>query len=471
MSNIGRALGRSWPGILLLCCSGCVSHPLIDSSPANTTVHVEATPVAGAGTTAADAAATPIAPVVSASGNGPIRDASPNPGQSAKIADRMQQLYLAAWEKAGAGPTSVFPASDAEPPSDGIALTPATTTGAAPSPVEEQRVTPRRAPHPGETVSATSKYESKSASDEQRPASKSSDPPSASTKTETVRAVQPASLESDASDQSPASSESSDAEPTNAPHSWREPMRTAAERLRAELAKPDLAPDQRTKCEAILSLLLLAEEDPEQAVSALESFDDEELEFWRRTVLGLGVLLDTNNLPKRQDRVDAAAEHMHEGLTSLTTLGRLRVRNLTLCTKVDGYGDFVECGPGGLKPGDLVALYVEVENYLVEPVATSLTQANWAANGTRRKAAATAPMYATELHGRYDIYDASGRLIATHDLPVARDECRNRRRDYYIAYTQYLPKSLTPGSYTLDLTIEDKKANKMGNAVVDFQIR
>jgi hypothetical protein len=253
---------------------------------------------------------------------------------------------------------------------------------------------------------------------------------------------------------------------------WRESMRAAADQLRMELDQSSLAPELRGKYEVVLSLLLLADEDPEQALSALENFDDQELEFWRQTVLGMGVLLDSDSISRRQDRVERATEHLHQGLDSLSTQCRLQVRNLAFCTKINGFGDFVECHPAEIKPDAQLLLYVEVENYQAEPLTAGRSQANWIA-GTQRRGETTegTTKYATELHGHYDIYDANQNRIEVRNLPVARDECRNRRRDYFIPYQIYLPRSLAPGAYTLDLTIEDKKSNKIGNAILDFHVR
>ena len=218
---------------------------------------------------------------------------------------------------------------------------------------------------------------------------------------------------------------------------------------------------------------MLAEEDPEKAVAALEDFDDQQLEFWRQTVLGMGVLLDSDELPKLRHRIDSATAHFYSGVSSLSVLGPLRLLNLAFCTKVNGYGDFVECSDYGLEPGKPVLLYVEVENYTVEPMDAETTQSGWTQGTTRRNrtAASRTPKYATELHGRYEILDANQRAVVSRTLPIGRDECRNRRRDYYISYVVYLPEHIQPGPYTLELTIEDKKGAKFGNAVIDFQVK
>ena len=55
--------------------------------------------------------------------------------------------------------------------------------------------------------------------------------------------------------------------------------------------------------------------------------------------------------------------------------------------------------------------------------------------------------------------------------PVGNDTCRNQRRDYYISYVLYMPETSRPAPTRWNLTIEDKKGGKFGNAVVDFRIK
>ena len=187
----------------------------------------------------------------------------------------------------------------------------------------------------------------------------------------------------------------------------------------------------------------------------------------------MGILLDPNELPKFRHRVESATEHFSRGVTSLSSLGPLRLSNLSFCTKVDGFGDFVECNAYGLEPGKPVLLYVEVENFTAEPIQADQAQEGWARSVSRRGTPSSVGTlrYVTELHGRYEILDANQRTVVSRTLPVGGDTCRNQRRDYYISYVLYLPENIEPGAYTLELTIEDKKGGKFGNALVDFRIK
>jgi hypothetical protein len=207
-------------------------------------------------------------------------------------------------------------------------------------------------------------------------------------------------------------------------------------------------------------------------MQVLDGLGEEQLEFWRQTMMGLGVLLDSEELPRFGHRADTASKHLSTGVAALSALGPLRLANLTFCTKVNGFGDVEACDPYALKPGAPILLYVEVENFTVEEADLQAVNVRSHSSSRRTTAADRRDLiYETELLGQYEIFDADQRKIVTRTLPVSRDACRNRRRDYFIPYTIYLPEQIGPGSYTLELTIEDKKGHKFGNATVDFRMR
>ncbi len=272
---------------------------------------------------------------------------------------------------------------------------------------------------------------------------------------------------------SPASLTSADSGVTSAEPAalaWRKQLRMVINQLHQELEKKSLDEAEQARLEACLGLLHIVAEDTEQAIESLgECRNEQELEFWRQTVMALGILLDSDELPKFKHRVELATDHLRKGDQALATLGPLRLRNLALCTKVNGFGDFEEFGSFAFRPGQPVLLYVEVENYTVEETGTRHDLRSPLQRGLR--SAPRTPEYETELSGRYEIVDATQRTVATRILPVDRNRCRNHRRDYFIPYMLHMPEKIAPGSYTLELTIEDKKGNKFGNGVIDFRVK
>jgi hypothetical protein len=98
-----------------------------------------------------------------------------------------------------------------------------------------------------------------------------------------------------------------------------------------------------------------------------------------------------------------------------------------------------------------VLLYVEIDNFATEIMKTS-------------------GQYKTELEGSYQIIGPSGERVANHVFPIQSEICRNRRRDYFIPYRMWMPKTLGIGQYTLQLTVEDTIGQKFGQASIVFEI-
>ncbi|MHB0955631.1 MAG: hypothetical protein ACYC0X_04555 [Pirellulaceae bacterium] len=492
MSTTGRILRWILPGIL--CWGGCATHPLVEPTPTPTvTSHDSASREPGAAPrvepngAARDSAVGHLAELspVSAPGVDQVaetvpsayaelcREAAPNSADSASPPTTEEGVPLSPVQTAASTPSPAAaeasgPSRPVSPPTIAdVRAARAATSVFAPSPD-----TPTTVP-PSATVTMAARR-SESAADVAAPPPAGHRPveDAGSRAADAAMAIHSAAaLPSTAESSATSVAEPSAKEPPAL--SWRQQVKLAVDQLRQELGNGTMDDEQRIRCQVYLSLMLLAEEDPEKAIAALEDFDDEQLEFWRQTVLGMSVLLNSDELPKLRHRIDSATEHFYRGVSSLSVLGPLRLLNLAFCTKVNGYGDYVECSDYGLEAGKPVLLYVEVENYTVEPIDSTTTQNGWSQDTTRRNkgVARSTPKYATELHGRYEILDAEQRAVVSRTLPIGRDECRNRRRDYYISYVVYMPEQIPSGAYTLELTIEDKKGAKYGNAVIDFRVK
>ncbi len=270
------------------------------------------------------------------------------------------------------------------------------------------------------------------------------------------------------------STSTDDSPQQEADRSWRDQLHQTIARLQREL-ESDSEGNQleaTARLRACLSLLEVVADDREQAMTVLEGLDDSQLEFWRQTVMGLGILLDPDELPKLRHRAESASDHLEKGLSTLATLGPLRLANLAFCTRVGGYGDFEECDAYALKPGQQVLLYVEVENFAIEEHRGSDREQTHLTSSRRgREDAVAAPIYVTDLHARYDILDEKQRTILSRTFRPNRDRSRNRRHDYFIPYYMEIPRDLSTGYYTLELTLEDKIGQKFGSGTIDFRIR
>jgi hypothetical protein len=481
-----------WILASILCCGGCAAPALVDSPDL-------ITPQADAGNDTQRATTTPTPDPPSATELPDavlIAQAAEKSGISVDQASQFAEFLLSGYGQMGKGGIDQTPTNAA---ADGIPI-PATVSAQESALSPAARATPSGAVSPGR--SAKSRYDTSSAKSGNArevptpngpmtvvaPPSRQNAPPRPAA--EPATATGPNQAVETSPQLTTSTVQETAVPPTQSPEaatgdaatvaaavdksqvSWSKQVKAAMERLRQELQSDTLDDEERTRRQVCMSLLCLAVEDPEQAVEALKKVDERQLEFWRQTVMGMGILLDSDELPKFKHRVETATEHLSQGVTALASLGPLRLSHVTFCTKIDGFGNFVECSAYGLKAGEPVLLYVEVENFTAEQIQPGKTSDAWGRHASRDGQSSTAgSRYVAELHGSFDILDADQRTIVSHTLPVSGDTCRNQRHDFFIAYEVCMPKDIQPGAYTLDLTIEDKKGGKFGNAVVDFRIK
>ncbi len=154
-------------------------------------------------------------------------------------------------------------------------------------------------------------------------------------------------------------------------------------------------------------------------------------------------------MPSPDQRAAAATEHLRTAANKLAQSAPLAVRNLAFCTEVLSYGMYKPFPKYEFKPGQEAVLYAEIDNFISQP---------------------TDKGYHTALKSRYQIVDSRGIRIAEQEYPVTEEWCKNPRRDYFVRYFLYMPSRIAPGSYTLELTIEDTLGNKIGQSSIPFTI-
>ncbi len=64
-----------------------------------------------------------------------------------------------------------------------------------------------------------------------------------------------------------------------------------------------------------------------------------------------------------------------------------------------------------------------------------------------------------------------GELIERRQFESTEDQSRSPRTDYFHSYKLDLPLHMTPGTYTLRLTLEDELSTKIGASTIDFLVR
>jgi hypothetical protein len=199
-----------------------------------------------------------------------------------------------------------------------------------------------------------------------------------------------------------------------------------------------------------LRLLDLAAGRTDAALQPIQGVSQGEQDYWSKQLYALSTYLDRQRISDPARRAGEAGLHLTKATAALAEQGPLRVCNLAFCTRVDSYGVLKRDEPAEFKAGQKVLLYAEFESF---------------------KSEQSAEGYHTALEATYQILDNRGQRVARDDLPLTEEHCQNRRRDFFASYFVVLPKAIYEGTYTLELTIEDKLAHKIGQASIEFSIK
>jgi hypothetical protein len=230
---------------------------------------------------------------------------------------------------------------------------------------------------------------------------------------------------------------------------WRERLAATIAAMEAETKQ---APQSGTEQElqARLRLLYVVAQRRDDAARPIPSAPAATQEFWSREVYGLMTLLDAERLTDAPRRAAEAKQHLSEAKDRLGEMSPLVLRNLTFIQKVDSFGVFEPMDKCEFTPGQTTLLYAEVENFQSE-------------ESTRG--------FCTRFDGSYEIFDDRGNSKGQQTLKPTEDFCRNRRRDFFLAYFPHIPKTLTPGHYRLQLNITDAKSRKTASSSLDFTVK
>ena len=218
------------------------------------------------------------------------------------------------------------------------------------------------------------------------------------------------------------------------------------------IKKLSVAPENETEAARSARMiklrhLLVLSGKPDAASQQIEGMSQSEQDYLRHQLKGLWTMVDPNGhpVPRRRlagavKQIRQAAQHAAAGSDSL------EVRGLSFCTAIEAYGQTTPFKSNRFKPSQQVILYCEVENFTADK---------------------TPQGYQTQLQGNYEVLDDDGIKVDGQLLPADRQVSAHYLRDYFIAYQMGLP-SLSPGNYTLRLTIEDLNGKKYGQSEIGF---
>jgi hypothetical protein len=226
-------------------------------------------------------------------------------------------------------------------------------------------------------------------------------------------------------------------------------LQAALTAMEAEAAAASKSPDSIARFAQLRMLSLLAGR-RDEAIKPLPTGTPAEQDFWSKQMFGLATWLDTARNPDLSRRSAETKRILDEASGRLAEAAPLVVRNLAFCTEIQSYGCMKTFRSNEFMPDQEVLLYAEVENFGSE---------------------STPKGYHTKMRTSYQIFDSRGQRVAEHDFAVAEEYCQNPRRDFFIGYRLRLPSRIYPGKHTLQLTIEDQKSQKIGQAPIELTIR
>ena len=223
-------------------------------------------------------------------------------------------------------------------------------------------------------------------------------------------------------------------------------------RLVERLSSDDADESEAERTSRLIKLrhLMVLAGDPDSAVEGIEGMAEAEQEYLRHHLLGLWTMIDPQGHPVPSRRFTTAIPQIRQAAKfAAAATDSLEVRSLAFCTEIESYGQITPFPGNRFEPGQQVILYCEIENFTANKVEDG---------------------YATHLQGSYDVYSEKKEKVFSQVLPADQQVSANYLRDYFIAYQMFLPSGLAPGTYRLQLTMEDANAKKYGQASIPFEI-
>jgi hypothetical protein len=142
---------------------------------------------------------------------------------------------------------------------------------------------------------------------------------------------------------------------------------------------------------------------------------------------------------------EALARVLHDALDQLESGRQIRISDVALCTRVDGFGSYVPFASTSFLAGrpHRVIVYTEVESFAHRRIETD----DNATLGDR---------WAVELSQAVELYlDRDGTPVWTRPAQIVRDTSRRKRRDFYLVDSLTLPANLSVGEYRLKVVMRD----------------
>ncbi|MFQ5502791.1 MAG: hypothetical protein ACE5EQ_10910 [Phycisphaerae bacterium] len=230
-----------------------------------------------------------------------------------------------------------------------------------------------------------------------------------------------------------------------------DPPDTFALRLKEQEARAAKSPND-IETQYRLRMMYLIDGRDDKALAPIEGINADVQEIIQAQIKAL--------IAARSSAGRDSAEWANRQLTSIEELRRrvrsradLSVPTVVLCTAIDGFGLYDPIDPPEFPAGrdNRVIVYIEVDNFLSRKTDSG--------------------RYRTLLSVRQSLLTAAGEEIWGSRDENIEDLSRQQRHDFYLSIGPItIPRSLSPGRYTLKVEVEDVLASKINSGRAEFKI-
>jgi len=232
------------------------------------------------------------------------------------------------------------------------------------------------------------------------------------------------------------------------PHDWHVHLQNSIQDLQVSVQSTPGSTDEVNQHMRLRLLQLLAGNE-EAALQPVPGATAPQQDYWNKQLFAVSTFLDSQQQPDDRRRAAGSLMYLDQARAKLAEMATLEIRNLAFVDSVDGYGTYELHEKTKFRPGDVVTLYAEIENFSCE---------------------STKEGYRTRLGTSYEVVDKSGKRVDSAQFPEVEDLCQNPRRDFHMQYTVTLPTRIYAEQYEIKLTITDQQSHKIGQASVSFEI-
>ncbi len=142
---------------------------------------------------------------------------------------------------------------------------------------------------------------------------------------------------------------------------------------------------------------------------------------------------------------------LKEAINEVSHSADLKIKNVAICTEVEGFGKVKKFSNLQFRPGDEILVYCEIENF-TEEKSVEVSQVS--------SGKSDAPQtHVCRFDAQVQFLNADGETDHVTSFADIRDNCQTSRTDFYMFFRIQIP-NLPPGSHLIQVRLNDKVGHK-----------